>query len=430
MTLVKALFASLPAAGHFDPLTPIATHLADRGHDVRWYAGPQYTPKIERLGMSVYPYDRATEVTADNLNDLFPERTRLKGPKQISFDLEKLFVGNVENHFLDIVDIREAFDFDVFVCDGGFYAEQLVADRLGIPVFAVALAPILPGPANPPPFFGLRPARTIGGRAAHAVARRLQTSTMKAGVQIYNDLLAANGIASIAADGFPAAPMASARRVFLNGCPGLDFPDYQPPANAAFVGHLRPVRGPNATANALPAAILETERTVVAVSQGTVDNADPGKLIVPTLEGLRDSPYLVVATTGGGHTEELRARFAGPNVVIEDHIDFEALFRRADAFVCNGGWGSILSALHHGVPVIGAGKREGKADNNARIAYRGLGVDLRTEAPKPDKIATAVGEVLGDATIKDNVARLRDELDAYDTLAIIEKAITTAAPTP
>ncbi|MDZ7733666.1 MAG: glycosyltransferase [Acidimicrobiia bacterium] len=379
--------------------------------------------------MPVFPYERATEVMADSLDDLFPERSRLKGPKQISFDLEKFFVSNVENHFLDIIDIRETFDFDVFVCDGALYAEKLVADRLGIPVFAVALAPILPGPRNPPPFFGLRPARTVAGRAVHSVARRMQTSTMKAGVQIYNDLLAANGIDPIAADGFPEEPMARARRVFLNGCPGLEFPGYQPPANAEFVGHLRPVREPNAAAAELPAAVLETGRTVVAVSQGTVDNEDPGKLIVPTLEGLRDSPFLVVAATGGAHTGELRERFAGPNVVIEDHIDFEALFRRAAAFVCSGGWGSILSALHHGVPVVGAGKREGKNDNNARIAHRGLGVDLRTERPKPGQIAAAVGKVLGDASINENVARLRDELDSYDTLAIIDKAIATADPT-
>lgn len=98
--------------------------------------------------------------------------------------------------------------------------------------------------------------------------------------------------------------------------------------------------------------------------------------------------------------------------------------------MCNGGFGSILSALHHGVPVVGAGKNEGKNDNNARIAHRRLGVDLRSDEPKPDQIATAVRKVLDDAKIKENVARLADELDSYDTLAIIERAIVSAVPTP
>jgi UDP:flavonoid glycosyltransferase YjiC (YdhE family) len=74
------LFASMPADGHFNPLTGIAAHLAAHGHDVRWYAGPEYGRKLDRLGMPFFPYVRATEVTGGNLNDLFPERTRLRGP--------------------------------------------------------------------------------------------------------------------------------------------------------------------------------------------------------------------------------------------------------------------------------------------------------------------------------------------------------------
>ena len=69
------------------------------------------------------------------------------------------------------------------------------------------------------------------------------------------------------------------------------------------------------------------------------------------------------------------------NVVVEDFVDFDALFPHVDAFVSNGGYGSILTALRHGVPVIGAGKRESKNDNNRRIGVNRLGVDLRTDRP-------------------------------------------------
>jgi len=40
--------------------------------------------------------------------------------------------------------------------------------------------------------------------------------------------LAEHGVAPIPLDGFPHAPLASARRVFLNGSPGLEFPGYRP----------------------------------------------------------------------------------------------------------------------------------------------------------------------------------------------------------
>ena len=65
---MKILLASMPADGHFNPLTGIAVHLRDRGHDVRWYAGPAYGSKIDRLDMPWFPYQRATEVMAGNLN--------------------------------------------------------------------------------------------------------------------------------------------------------------------------------------------------------------------------------------------------------------------------------------------------------------------------------------------------------------------------
>jgi UDP:flavonoid glycosyltransferase YjiC (YdhE family) len=420
---VKILCASVPADGHFNPLTGVAAHLAAAGHDVRWYAGPEYGRKLDGLGMTHFPYRRATEITAGNLNHRFPERARLKGPRLISFDLEKFFVSNVDNHFQDIAELRSEFPFDVFVCDGAMYAEQLVAEVLDVPVFAVGASMVMPDDDSPPPFFGLRPARTIVGRTVHRVVRRLLASAMKPGVIAYNDVLASHGLAPIPLDGFPQAPMASARRVFLNGSPGLEFPGYRPPPNAEFVGALVPARGAVASAAPLPPPVLDRGARVVLVSQGTVDNTDPTKLIVPTLEALADGPDVVVATTGGVQSSELRARFAAPNVVIEDYIDYDALFPHLAVVVSNCTVGSVHAAMRHGVPVVGAGKSEGKNDVAARIGYNRLGVDLRTERPRPARIREAVRRVLADPTYPANVEAVRSELESYDPGTRIEAAL-------
>ena len=169
---------------------------------------------------------------------------------------------------------------------------------------------VMPDDDSPPPFFGLRPARTIVGRTVHRVVRRMLASAMKPGVIAYNEMLASHDVAPIPLDGFPQAPMASARRVFLNGSPGLEFPGYRPPPNAEFVGALVPARGTIGLDTQLPPPVLDPDARVVLVSQGTVDNTDPTKLIVPTLEALADGPFVVVATTGGVQTAELRTRFA------------------------------------------------------------------------------------------------------------------------
>ena len=217
--------------------------------------------------------------------------------------------------------------------------------------------------------------------------------------------------------------MASARRVFLNGSPGLEFPGYRPPPNAEFVGALVPARGAVGPDTPLPPPVLDPDARVVLVSQGTVDNTDPTKLIVPTLEALADGPYVVVATTGGVQTSELRARFASPNVVIEDFIDYDVLFPHLDVVVSNCTVGSVHAAMRHGVPVVGAGKSEGKNDVAARIGYNRLGVDLRTERPRPARIREAVRRVLADPTYAANVEAVRAELESYDPGARIEAAL-------
>lgn len=427
---MRVLVASMPADGHFKPLTGIAAHLSGCGHDVRWYAGPQYGHKLDALGMTWFPYRRATEVTGENLNDLFPERAGLRGPRKLSFDLEKYFVANVDNHFHDIGELRSEFPFDVLLCDGAMYVEKLVAERLGIPVFAVSLTTVMPDSKSPPPFFGLRPARTILGRTQHRVVRRMLASTTSAGALAYNEILARHDVAPIPLDGFPHVPMASARRVFLNGSPGLEFPGYRPLANAEYVGPLVPARVPlPRDAPPLPPAVLDPDAKVVAVSQGTVDHTDPTKLIIPALEALEDGPYVVVATTGGGaRTAELRQRFAAPSIVIEDFVDYDALFPHVDVFITNGGFGSVLAAVRHGVPIVAAGKTEGKNDICARIGHNSLGIDLRTERPKPASIRAAVDRVITETTYSAHVDALRMELESYDPPARIEAVLREAVP--
>jgi UDP:flavonoid glycosyltransferase YjiC (YdhE family) len=420
---MRVLFASMPADGHFNPLTGVAVQLASLGHDVRWYAGPTYGARLDRLGMPWFPYRQATELMASNVNDLFPERAKLKGPKLISFELNTFFVSQVENHFQDIVAIGHEWPFEALVCDGALYAELLVSESLHVPVFPVGLTTVMPDEKGPPPFFGLRPARTPVGRLQHMIVRKMLASGMKAGTSHYNEILAKHGIAPIRPDGFPHEPMLRTRRVFLNGTPGLEFPGYRPLPNAQYVGPLVPARRALSASSALPDAVTDPTKKVVAVSQGTVDNTDPAKLIVPTIEALKDSEYVVVATTAGVQTEALRARFPQPNVVIADFINYDDLFPHVDVFVSSGGFGSNLAAFLHGVPVVGAGKREGKNDINARIGYNRLGIDLRSERPKPVTIRKAVRRLLDDPIYRTRVAALRAELESYDPIAIIENTL-------
>lgn len=423
---LRVLFASMPFDGHFLPLTGFAHHLACRGHDVRFYTGPSYRRQLSALEIPHLPFRRATEVNGDNLADHFPEVEGLKGPKRIAFDLEKIFFGNTKAHFDDIREIREGFPFDALVADGAFYAAYLVSRKLGVPVYGVGPGPT-PAPtskAAPPPFFGLTPATNPLARVKHRVIRAMVESTTKNGMREFNELLASERVPAYTRSVFD-LPCDAAILFFQTGVPGMDFPRDDWPANHRFVGPLLPARA--AATEELPFADqLDRSASVVVVSQGTVDNRDPEKLLIPALTALADTEHLVVVCTGRRHTDALRERFPHDNLVVEDWVDFEVLLPRADVFICNGGYGSIMQALMSGVPIVSAGKLEGKNDINARLAYRGFGLDLKTERPKPEQIAAGVAHVLGDPSFKRSVARVSEELSACRPFETMEAAIVRA----
>lgn len=85
-----------------------------------------------------------------------------------------------------------------------------------------------------------------------------------------------------------------------------------------------------------------------------------------------------------------------------------------------------MQALVHGVPLLLAGKLEGKNDINARLDYRGYAIDLRTERPTPKQIRRGVERILTRPEYRENVARLRQEFASYDPFAIVEQCVVAA----
>jgi UDP:flavonoid glycosyltransferase YjiC (YdhE family) len=170
----------------------------------------------------------------------------------------------------------------------------------------------------------------------------------------------------------------------------------------------------------------------VVVTQGTIDNADHTKLIIPALEALKDTDTLVVVATGGRGTDVLNARYPQPNVVVRDYVDFAGVFDITDVYITNGGYGGVQLSLSKGVPLVVAGLNEGKNDVNARVEYAGVGVNLRSERPKATAIAKAVEEVLTNPRWKRQAEKIQAELAAGDATdraaAVVERAARTARP--
>lgn len=417
---MKILFATMPFDGHFYPLTGVAMHLKAAGHDVRWYAGPSYAAKLEKLGIPHFPFKRAVEINQGNIGELFPERANLRGPALIKFESKHIFVSNTGNFFEDVQEINASFPFDVLCCDAAFYAMKLIKEKLGKRVCAFGVAPSMETSKDVPPnFVGLKPAKTRIGKLIHQGMRAMmERMVLNEVTGIYNGMLASHGLAPIEGSWFDIS-YRSPDVLFQSGVPGFAYPRRENNPKVKYVGALLPYKAAN-NGTQPRLTMPEKHRPVILISQGTVDNKDPDKLIVPAIEALKDTGALLLVATGYSKTEELRNSYPQENIIIEDFIDFEYILEQTDLFICNGGYGSVLLSLSKGVPLVTAGEREGKNDINAHVDYFGVGINLRTERPKPGDIHRAVERVLREPDWKGNAKRLSAELSDYHPNELIE----------
>jgi UDP:flavonoid glycosyltransferase YjiC (YdhE family) len=181
-----------------------------------------------------------------------------------------------------------------------------------------------------------------------------------------------------------------------------------------------PPRGASSTVAACPASgvlppwwgeMLEDDRPVVLVTQGTVAT-DARELVLPTLEGLRDEPVQVIATTGGPDPAAVAGGDLPANARLERFVPFAPLMPHVRAFVTNGGYGGLHFALGHGVPTVVAGKTEDKAELVARVSWSGVGVGMRKQAVRPAEVRAAVRRVLREPGFRARAGALQAEMAA------------------
>jgi UDP:flavonoid glycosyltransferase YjiC (YdhE family) len=429
---VNILFASQAIDGHFNPMTGVAMRLMERGHDVRWYTGPVFAAKLQSLGIPHFPFRRAIEHRADNLNELYPDRARLKGPRAIGFDGEKIFASNVTNFFEDIRELDHDFPVDVVVADSSMFIHRLVSHLMGKPVVSFVVIPNMESdPLVPPLFFGFRPARNPVEKALHGLAGLLSDKViLRPASQSYRRQHAAFGQPVPGGGRLTDEPYRCSDATIQTGTESLDFPRRRVNPKVHHVGALLPYRAPQPPADGGggDSGFSRTYPTTLVITQGTVDNLDHNKLIVPALEAVKDLDALVIVATGGRGTEALRALYPQPNVVVRDYVDFAKVFEFTDVFITNGGFGGVQLSLSMGVPLVVAGINEGKSDVNARVEHAGVGINLRSESPTPADIAKAVGKVLADPGWKNRARTMQQQFhgeDPAEAAAAVVEAVGT-----
>jgi len=411
----KVLFGTVPADGHFNPLTGLAKHLQASGCDVRWYASPLFAKKLEKLGIQHYPFVRALDVNQDNVNTIFPERASIDDPgAKLDFDMIEFFAKRAPEYYEDLKEIYPSFPFDILIADSLFTAIPFVKSGMNIPVLSIGIVPLAENSVDLAPYgMALPPAASEAEKAKYAELHELMTAVVfKKSTDTFDDILNRYNIPH--QRGFLFDLLIHEASLYLQiGTPSFEYERSDIGKNVRFVGALMAYTGEQTT----PwfDERLTKYKKIVLLTQGTVEK-DINKLIIPTLEAFKGMDVLVVVATGNNQTAALRAQYPFDNIIVSDYIPFDEIMPYASVYVTNGGYGGTLLSIKHKLPMVAAGIHEGKSEVCARIGYFKLGLNLATDTPTAEQVKDAVNKVLADSSYKAHVSRLADEINIYNAI--------------
>lgn len=402
------MMTAMPFAGHVRPIRAVAAELVRRGHDVRVYTGRSYTSMFDDVGARGVPWQAAPDFDERDLAATFPRLQGKKGFGQVLINLQDLFLGTAGAQCTDLEAAYADEPWDLVAGDPMALGTRFAAERLGSRWATVSpIAVWLPGKGIPPTGMGLTPGRGVVGKARDAVLGAASRTGMRTLTRLYQGTRRAVGLEH---DGETFATMwYSPQLVVGAGSPGLDYPRDDLGDHIRFVGDLTD-DGATAVPDALPPwwdDVVNAGVPVVHVTQGTA-NVDPHDLILPTLEALADHEVLVVV--GLGHRSDPLPGPLPANARVAPMVPYPLLLPRTSVMVTNGGYGGVLQALRHDVPLIVAGGDLDKPEIAARIGWHGAGINLRTGTPRPRAIAEAWRKVTSDPGYRATSARLGAEL--------------------
>ncbi|CAJ2508301.1 Uu.00g094870.m01.CDS01 [Anthostomella pinea] len=188
-------------------------------------------------------------------------------------------------------------------------------------------------------------------------------------------------------------------------------------------------------------------KKVVVVAQGTVET-NPNDLIIPTIRAFADredvlvvailgwrgaklslstsnlsNPDITTTTTKNDENDAIAESPLPANARIADYLSYDAALSHADAWVHNGGFGAVNHGIANGVPMVVAGEGMDKTENTRRVAWSGIGVDLRSATPGVDAVREGVGRVLREGRFPLRVAELRRESEEMDCFGIVHEEL-------
>ncbi|KAH6663392.1 putative UDP-glucuronosyltransferase 2A3 [Halenospora varia] len=435
------LMGAMPIYGHTMPLRAVARGLIDRGFTITFVTGSHFRSAIEAIGATFHPLSGYSDFSEATINTRFPERLNLAGEELGAYDNENLFVRSMPSQYESMQNALRELKKDgrkvVVMVENGFLGGVPgMLNATGTKPNAYVTIGVLPlslSSVDTAPFGTcIPPDSSPEGRERNKQLNEKNREEHKELHQTFQVMLKEAG-ADVTDLLYHDAAVVLPDRYIQMCIPEIEYPRSDLPSTLKFAGSLP--RGSRDPAQSFPdfwPELIENQKLkeegkkakkVVAVSQGTFSTS-PTHLLLPTMSALSGNPGVLVIAVLGARNATLSPSYCTPsNVRVADFVPFDELLPFCDVFVTNGGYGAVQHAVANGVPLVVAGSTEEKPENAARVAWAGIGINLKTGTPSSEMVREGVEIILGDKGFEKRIEVMRQKMEACDPIGVIANIV-------
>jgi MGT family glycosyltransferase len=416
--MAEILVAALSPVGHISPLLAVAQDLVARGNQVTVMTGAAHTDAVRATGAQPHPLPAIADFDDSAFDSSSRDKTSVI--KALNRGIIRLFLTPMPHQAAELSTAMARTRFDAIIVDYGF--SGIVPFLLGDPAHRPPVLYFTPTPLmlssrdTAPNGMGLPPGVGRAGRLRNRALNLFAHNViLRQAHRASNAMLANLGARPLPV--FLLDVGVLAERYIVPTVPSFEYPRSDLAPNVRFVGAVHP-QSPRCYVPPRWWKRLDDDRPVVHVTQGIVDNDDLSRLIEPTIEALAGEDVTVVVTTGGRDVGDIKVALPS-NTHVAEYIPHDVLMPKVDVMVTNGGYGTVQRAVSTGVPLVVAGSTEDKPEVAARVAWSGVGINLKTGTPSPSMIRCAVREILDDGPYLHRARQLEAAFAQRDGIAEI-----------
>lgn len=399
--MARFLLTATPFAGHVVPMLALAGTLVGRGHQVRFYTGEKYAHLALEVGCDHVPMRQAQDFDDADLEATFPKVSEGGSLSSLLASVRQVFFSNGPGQARDLIAAHRSVPVDALIGENMCFGTGLAHEMTGVPWASVTLSS-LPFPTTGDP----RPGTS--GPSAFAwwrgrVTGLLEMSAERMMGRWNNQMRAQLGLGSASRGG--SAGLLSDQLVVAQGIAQLEPPRRDLPEHLHLIGDLS--AGTRVTADAMTRAWIERLRDdgpVVHVTEGTLGR-DRNSLVQRTVQALEAEAQIVI---GGRH----RADGLPASVIDAGWVPHDLLLPKVDVMITNGGYGAVLAALGHGVPLLVVPGGQEKPFIARRVAASGAGRSVPPRRATPQRIRSETQVLLSQVQYRDRAHELAEALAA------------------